>query len=96
VTAAPGGVVQVPVKVLRGKGLAGPVKVELVLAGHVRGVTAEPATIDAGESKGVLTIRFGRDRAGPFNLPALVRASLIGGERAVAEAKLEIVSEEEK
>jgi hypothetical protein len=97
ITATPGGTVQIPIKVVRGKGLVGPVKVELILPEHVRGAAAEPATIAAGEGKGLLTIHFARDRIGPFNMPALVRASVVSDkDRAIAETKLEIVPAEEK
>ena len=38
----PGKSVAIPVSVRRSKGLTGPVKVELILPGHVKGVTAKP------------------------------------------------------
>src|SRR5262249_13861951 len=58
VRAVPGRTATVPVKVARGKGLAGAVKVELVTGAHVRGVRAEPLTIAAGASRGTLTLHF--------------------------------------
>jgi hypothetical protein len=86
--------VEVPVRVARGKDLAGAVKVELVLAEHIRGVRAEPLTLAAGESKGVLKVHFDKGPLGPFNLLAVVRATLSGsGGPAVAETKLEFVAE---
>jgi hypothetical protein len=95
VRATPGGSVTVPLKVARGKGLAGPVRVELVVAGHVRGVRADAVTIAAGETKGTLTLRFDRGALGPFNLPAVVRGTLTADDGpVVAEAKLDLVAEE--
>jgi hypothetical protein len=90
--AAAGASVAVPVKVSRDKGLAGPVRVELVLPAHVRGLSAAPAVIPAGRSEGTLTLRFGAGRIGPFNLPVVLRATLDApGGPAVAETKLEVV-----
>jgi hypothetical protein len=87
-----GGEVAVPVRVRRDKDLTGPIKVELIVPAHVRGVTAEPVVVAAGESRGVLAVKFAADGAGPFNLPLTLRATLDGpGGPAVAEAKLEVV-----
>jgi hypothetical protein len=87
-----GGEVAVPVRVRRDKDLTGPVKVELIVPAHVRGVTAEPVVVAAGESRGVLAVKFAADGAGPFNLPLTLRATLGGPDGpAVAEAKLEVV-----
>ena len=63
VVAVRGKSVAVPVKVGRGKGLAGPVKVELIAPQHLHGVTAEPVVVPADQSAGVLTLHFAR-RAG--------------------------------
>jgi Bacterial pre-peptidase C-terminal domain len=91
----PGQSVQVPLQIARGKGLAGAVKVELILGGHIRGVKTDPVTISADQGNGQLTIRFDRDGLGPFNRPALIRATLMDGSGPViAEASLELVTEE--
>jgi hypothetical protein len=91
ILAAHGKSIAVPVKVSRGKGLNGPVKVELVLPGHLHGVSAEAVVVPADQSAGTLTFRF-NDAPGPFNMPLTVRATLTdGGDPAVAEAKLEVV-----
>ena len=79
----------VPVKVSRGRGLTGPVKVELILPAHLRGVSAEPIIIPADQANGTLTVRFA-DAPGPFNMPLTVRATLTDGDPVVAETKLEI------
>ena len=91
VRAEPGGVVRVPVKVSRGTDLAGPVKVEAVIPGHWTGVTAEAATVPAGESAGEVVLRFARE-CGPFNMPLTLRATAETKATPVtAEAKLEVV-----
>jgi hypothetical protein len=93
VAAPRGRSVAVPVRVGRGKGLSGPVRLELVLPEHVRGVTAEPVTIAADQLRGTLALRFAAD-AGPFNVPAVVRATLADAVGpVVAETKVELVPE---
>ena len=83
-----------PVKVSRIKGLTGAVKVELILPEHVRGVMAEPVLIRAEDSAGQLTLRFAGDGLGPFNQPAVIRATLNDASGPViAETKVEIVGE---
>ena len=78
-------------KLTRGKGLEGAVRVELVVPGHVRGVTASAVEVPAGQSSGTLTLRFDPDRPGPFNMPLVVRATLAGKAGPVtAEAGLEV------
>ncbi len=70
-----------------------PVKVELIVADHIHGVSAEPITLAADQTAGTLTIRFAANKPGPFNLPLLVRATAMKGadDPVVAETKLEIV-----
>lgn len=93
VAATPGKDVSVAVRVSRGKDLTGPVKVELVVPDHVRGVRMDALTIPADRSEGACTIRFARTM-GPFNVPLVLRATLTGSAGpAVAEAKLEVVAE---
>jgi hypothetical protein len=92
VAAVSGAADSVIIKVARGKGLTGPAKVELVLPAHVVGVSAEPLVIAADQSAATLTIRFGRDRLGPFNAPAIVRATIEDASGpVVAEAKIDLV-----
>jgi hypothetical protein len=75
----------------RDTGLDGPVRVELVVPRHIRGVSAEPVTAKPGENEAVLKIRFAAD-AGPFNMPLTVRATHGEGvDRHLTEAPLEIV-----
>jgi hypothetical protein len=93
--AVPGGFVTVPVKISRGKGLTGPVKLELLLPAHVRGVTVDPLRIPADQSRGTLTLRFATGTCGPFTAPLVLRATLADASGPViAETKLEIVAAE--
>jgi hypothetical protein len=71
------------VKLLRRKGLQGPAKPELLLPQHIRGVTADALTVPADMSEGILRIRFEKERIGPLNAPAIVRATIVEGGRPV-------------
>jgi hypothetical protein len=94
VPAAPGQAVAVPVRVSRGKGQAGPVKLELVLPEHVRGLSAEPVVLPADQSRGTFTLRFAAGPLGPFNIPLLLRATLTtAAGPVIAETKIEVVAE---
>ncbi|HZT82208.1 MAG TPA: PPC domain-containing protein, partial [Gemmataceae bacterium] len=91
VAVTPGGSLTLPVRVARGKGLRGEAKVELVLAPHIRGVSAEPVVIPADRTDGVLTLRFAKELRGPFNMPAVIRATITDRSGpVVAEVKLEL------
>lgn len=89
--AIPGKTLTVPVRVARGKALQGPVKVELVVASHLRGITADPILIPADANTGALSVRIGPDLSRPINLPLLVRATVTDhGEPVVAETTLDV------
>jgi hypothetical protein len=88
---AAGKAVALPVKVGRGKSLKGPVKVELVVPAHLRGVTAEAVTIAADRSSGTLTLRVAPGVKGPFNMPLTVRATVMEANKpVVGEARLKL------
>ena len=90
--AVPGGQATVTVKVSRGKGLTGPVKLELIQPEHMRGVSAEAVVIPVDQSKAAFPLHFASSTLGPFNLPVVLRATLSAGEGPViAETKLELV-----
>jgi hypothetical protein len=91
VAATPGGSAILTVKVARGKGVAGPAKVELVLPPHVHGVRADPVAVAADQSSATFAIRFDRDKLGPFNVPAVLRATVEDAAGPLtAETKVEI------
>jgi hypothetical protein len=95
IAAARGGASSLTVRVSRGKGLAGPVKLELIRPEHIRGIRAEPVVIAADQSQATFTLHFAADKLGPFNMPVVLRATLSDtAGPAIAEAKVEIVPEE--
>jgi hypothetical protein len=83
--------VTVPIRVARTKGIAGPVKVELIVPPHVKGVMAEPVEVAADMDRFNLTVRFAAGPLGPFNMPLTLRATASdGGRPVVGEAILEV------
>jgi hypothetical protein len=92
--AVPGTTASLAVTVARGKGLHGPVKVELVAPRHMRGVHADPVEIAAGRNQAVLRVHFGPGVPGPFNTPVAIRATVLErGEPVIAEGKVTIEAE---
>jgi hypothetical protein len=88
----PGKMMFVPVRIKRGQGVEGDVKLELVVPEHIKGLTGEPATIAKGKEEGRLAIRCADNARGPFNMPVIVRATLVHeGQPVVAEGKVEIL-----
>jgi hypothetical protein len=83
---------EVAVQIDRDPALKGPVRVELVMPMHVRGVSAEPVVLPAGSERGTLRLRFTAD-AGPFNMPLTIRAVHgNGADRIVAESAIELIA----
>ena len=78
----------------RGQGVKVPVRVELVVPAHIRGVAADSITLAADQATGTLTIKFSADNPGPFNMLRCSSApNAMKGENdpVVAEAKIEVV-----
>jgi hypothetical protein len=89
--AVPGQVLSVPVRVTRGKGLRGPVTLELIRPRHLQAIQAEPIVVPAGQSQKAFPIRFGLDMTSPINTPLVLRATLMDqGKPVVAETRLDI------
>jgi hypothetical protein len=89
----PGRTVAVPVRVQRGKGLAGLVKVELIVPAHLHGIQAAPVEVPAGQDGGTLTLAFAGDARGPYSMPVTVRATVLDrGEPVVAETSVELLA----
>lgn len=87
----PGKDVTLPLRIKRGIGLKGPVRLELIVPDHVRGLSAVPAEIAAGQEAGALTIRCQAKVNGALNMPLIVRASIMHeGHAVVAEAPVEV------
>jgi hypothetical protein len=90
-TAEPGKTLELPVRITRGQGVEGAIKLELIVAEHMRGLSADPAVIPADQHQGKLCIRCAPSLAGQFNLPVTLRAVLVHrGRRITAEAKIDI------
>lgn len=89
VRAVPGATLRAPVRVSRGNGVTGPVRVELRTPAHMSSIQATPIEIPAGKELGMLKIRCGSPLE-PVNMPATIRATTLQGPRLVAEAKLEL------
>ena len=91
ITAEPGKTINVAVTVSRGKGFDGPVKVELVVPEHMAFVVADSVEVPAGQGKAVLAVRFAAGARGPYNMPVIVRATLVHkGEPVVGEVRLDV------
>ncbi len=92
--AGPGKSVTLPVRIRRGQGLQGPVRIELIVPGHMRGMAATALEVPAGQERGELVLRCRQRLEGPFNMPLTVRASLVhAGHPVLAEAPLEVIPE---
>jgi hypothetical protein len=89
--AVPRQALSVPVRITRGKGLQGPVTLELIRPRQLQAIQAEPVIIPAGQNQKVLSIRIDQDLKGPINAPLVLRATLIDqGKPVVAETRLDI------
>lgn len=87
----PGKDLTLPLRIKRGLGLKGPVRVELIVPGHVRGIAATLVEIAPSQESGTLTIRCQAKIDGALNMPLIVRASLMHeGHAVVAEAQVEL------
>ena len=81
----------VGVKVKRGRGFDGPVRLELLTPDHLRMVTAEPMAIAKDREAGVMKIRVAGPMPGILNMPLTVRAVLDHATGPIiAEAKLDL------
>ncbi len=90
-TVAPGKSFGVPVRIKRGQGVDGPVELTLIVPAHLQGLTAAKSTITAKADRGDLVVTCADKLAGPFNMPIIVRATLLrNGDPLVAEVKLDV------
>ena len=77
--------------VARGVLQPAPVKVELIVPDHIKGVSAQPVTVAADQSQVNLAISFAAD-CGPFNMPLTIRATTHrGADPVIAETQVEFV-----
>jgi hypothetical protein len=89
-----GKTVTLPVRASRGKGLKGDVKLELIVAEHLRGLSADPVIIPASKNSADFTIRFSAKSLRALNMPVILRATVLeNGRPVIAEMPIEIQSE---
>ncbi|MFO1092391.1 MAG: hypothetical protein U0992_03630 [Planctomycetaceae bacterium] len=90
IVARPGATISLPLRISRNARLnAATVKVELVPARHVRGISARPCQVPPATTDCVLEIRFDDSELGPWNAPLIVRAtSDFDGDPIIAEMLL--------
>ena len=83
--------IKVAVRVKRGQGVEGPVELTLIVPDHMGALKAMKATIAAKEERGELVITCADKLTGPFNMPVVLRATLMrNGEPLIAEVKLDV------
>ncbi len=96
VAASSGKTVDVPVKVRRGKDVAGPVHVELIAPEWLRGLSAQPLVLNEGDDEGTLRIVCGASVDAPRTAQVVLRARSGSRDPVTAEATLTVVVESSK
>jgi len=96
VAATTGKTLEVPVKVRRGKGVAGPVQVELVTPEWLHGLSAEPLVLNEGDDEGILRIVCATSLEAPRTAQVVLRARSAASDPVTAEAPLTVVVESSK
>jgi hypothetical protein len=71
-----GGSIEIPVKVQRGTGLGGAVRIHVSSPPHIKGWSAEPIVVAANEDSGILSLRVDQKSNHMFNAPLVVNAVL--------------------
>ena len=71
-----GGSIEIPIKVQRGTGLAGAVRIHVSSPPHINGWSAEPIVVAADEESGTLSLRVDQKSNHLFNAPLVVNAVL--------------------
>jgi hypothetical protein len=85
----PGKSVSLPVRVTHSKLLQNPVRVRVVAAEHLKGISTTEVVIPANRDSADLNIHFAANCMGPFNAPLIIQAtSLRNGEPVVAETRV--------
>jgi hypothetical protein len=91
---APEKTLDVTIKLSRGKGVDGAVRVELVALGSVRGLSAEPLVLGFGQNEGVVRIHCGASVECPRIAQILLRARSVDlVDPVTAETMLTIVND---
>jgi hypothetical protein len=80
----------IPVAIKRDATVTAPIRLELVVPAHMRGISAEPVMVPAGEENASVVVRIGA-MPGPINMPLFIRALTERDEQPLtAEAELEL------
>jgi hypothetical protein len=74
-----GGSIKIPVKVVRGTGLAGDVRVHVSAPPHIKGWSAEPFVVAAKDNAGLLKLQVDQNANDVFNSPLIVNATIKDG-----------------
>lgn len=89
--AQPESTLDIPLRVVRGKKLTGPVELEAIVPPHVAGITADRITVPAETDRGVLQLHFAHELSSS-SIPIIARATMTPGDRPIiAETKLDLV-----
>ena len=71
-----GGSIDIPIKVVRGTGLAGDVRVHVSAPSHIRGWSAESFVVAAKDDAGLLKLQVDHNSNDVFNAPLIVNATI--------------------
>ena len=71
-----GGSIEIPVKVVRGTGLAGDVRIHLTAPPHIIGWSTEPLVVAANDDVGVLKLHIDQNSNDVFNAPLIVHVEM--------------------
>ena len=85
----PGSEIQLPIRIARGSGVRGDVRVEVVAPQHYNDFRSEPIVVPRDQAQGTLTLRFG-SKTRRFNAPLKIRATTQQSPSYVAETKVEL------
>jgi hypothetical protein len=97
VSAAPGKVLEVPIKIARAKQLDGPVRIQLALTKTIRGISADSLVLSKGQDTGRLRIVCDATLALPPRASMVIHATaLFAGDPVTAEATVIVVAESSK
>jgi len=89
---ARGGSIEIPIKVQRGTGLAGAVRIHVSSPPHIKGWLAEPIVVAAKEDAGLLKLKVDQNSTDVFNAPLIVNATIkdLGGKPIRTESRIHI------
>lgn len=93
-----GGLIRIPVKIQRGTGLAGAVRIHVSSPPHLKGWSVEPIVVAADEDSGMLSLRVDQKLSHTFNSPLVVNAVLkdANGKPIRTESRISIRLQDEQ